>query len=260
MHTVIVTRPEPLNQLLCEHLDRLGLNTFALPTLEVQPRPCVAELRAQIQNVDRYDGVICVSRPAAGWLVEHLDRFWPQLPVGIKWLAVGESSASILARAGMPVHCPEQGFNSEAMLAMAPLQAQSIQGQRWLLVKGGAGRALLAETLMARGAEVVPLEVYDRLPMRYPQERLRLLKEAIQLGSILLVVTSVDVLMHFWSIIEGMALERALLETLYTAPLITISDRIAERARSLGFRHTVLSVKPDNSEIIKVIKGLVDVK
>ncbi|HBC19455.1 MAG TPA: uroporphyrinogen-III synthase, partial [Alcanivorax sp.] len=57
---------------------------------------------------------------------------------------------------------PDGGFNSEAVLSLLCLQ--QLTEKKVLLCRGDSGRELLAQTLAERGAEVVTLPFYRRLP------------------------------------------------------------------------------------------------
>ncbi|WP_275576186.1 uroporphyrinogen-III synthase [Aquitalea magnusonii] len=70
-----------------------------------------------------------------------------------------------LARlSGQDILFPTAGSDSEALLALP--QLADVAGQHWLIVRGQGGRALLADTLCARGAQVSLAEVYQRVDGR----------------------------------------------------------------------------------------------
>ncbi len=170
---IIVTRPTLQAAPLIAALTALGHQVQAMPLMHIEPLPDdsrTAALRSLIQNLDHYSAVVVVSMNAADAGLAWLDAYWPQPPVGIDWIAVGPSTAERLTKAGLPVHCPQSGFDSEAMLALPCLQSEHIAGKKVLLWRGVGGREKLASTLRERGAQVDYAELYQRLPIHYSPE------------------------------------------------------------------------------------------
>lgn len=154
-----VLNPRPADQadVLSATLRAAGADIIALPLLAVAALPMTGAQRDCLLALDRYDGVIAVSRNAARWGLAVVAEYWPQWPHALPAFAVGAGTAAVLDQAGLTVTHPEQE-NSEGLLALPALQA--VAGQRWLLWRGEQGRELLADTLRARGAHVDILPLY----------------------------------------------------------------------------------------------------
>ncbi|QTF92624.1 uroporphyrinogen-III synthase, partial [Halomonas sp. BM-2019] len=92
--------------------------------------------RAAWLDFDHFRRVVVVSPFAAECLAEALDRYWPQLPVGIDYYAVGAATAEALhARLGVRVHVPPASAGedtSEALLRLGSLR--ELTGEQVLLV------------------------------------------------------------------------------------------------------------------------------
>lgn len=109
---------------------------------------------------------------SADWLVfvspSCIELAWPQLaglPLAAKLACVGRASADKLAAlSGRSVLHPPHGNDSDALLALPPLQ--QLAGQTVLIVRGDGGRPQLGETLARRGARVHYAEVYRRVPVQ----------------------------------------------------------------------------------------------
>ena len=71
---------------------------------------------------------------AAQLTLEWLDRYWPMMPVGIEFFAVGQQTAEILAGADITALSPMGRQNSEALLALPELQGLS--DQRVIIFRG----------------------------------------------------------------------------------------------------------------------------
>ncbi|SER52138.1 uroporphyrinogen-III synthase [Vreelandella subterranea] len=222
---VLITRPGARGVALAEALRSAGVSVEALDVMQLQALPEDAAMRQVWLNVDEYHKIVVVSPFAAGCLSEALDRYWPQLPVGIDYYSVGQSTAALLYdQLGVRVHVPpprEGEDTSEALLRLASLQ--TLSHQRVLIVAGESGRALLADTLAERGARVTPLAVYRRhllAPSRPMQDRLAAGNYRA------LIVTSGELLEHLAKWCQPAALNQ---------PLIVSSRRLATLAERLGF-------------------------
>lgn len=235
---VLVTRPGERARRLVASLAATGAAPELLKVMRLEALPETPEQRSHWQNIDEFRRVVVVSPLAAECLAEALDRYWPQLPIGVDFYAVGAATAAILhERLGVRVHVPSagqglnrhdagethqaQGDTSEALLALPSLQV--LNEQKVLVVAGEGGRPLLADTLAARGARLTRLAVYRRVlltPEASMQQRLATGDYAA------LVVSSGEILEHLAGWCQPAALNQ---------PLIVSSQRLATLAGSLGF-------------------------
>ncbi|MDT0500824.1 uroporphyrinogen-III synthase, partial [Halomonas sp. PAR7] len=161
---VVITRPGERGAVLAAAIADYGLPVARFEAMSVEALPETPEQRAAWLDFDQFRRVMVVSPFAAECLAEALDRFWPQLPVGIDYYAVGAATAAVLhERLGVRVHVPPAiagEDTSEALLTLDSLRA--LDHEKVLLVAGEGGRTLFAETLAARGARVTRLAVYRR--------------------------------------------------------------------------------------------------
>lgn len=165
MRRVLLTRSPQDNQRLAAGLQAAGIASHSLPLLDLQPLPETPQQRSLMLALDRYHAVMVVSPLAARLGLERLDRYWPQPPVGQYWFAVGAGTAAPLADYGLPVIYPQQGQDSEALLAL-PVWAELLQRPdlRVLIWRGQGGREYLANQVRAVGGQVDYLELYERCP------------------------------------------------------------------------------------------------
>ncbi|MFW5825815.1 MAG: uroporphyrinogen-III synthase, partial [Marinobacter sp.] len=152
---VLICRPEPEAGRLAAAFAEAGADTRVLPALERVPLPETPQERQVILDLDLYQHVIAVSPYAARQLLERIDTWWPQYPVGLRWYGVGAGTAAVLAEAGLAPEHPGGGFTSEALLQLPALQ--HLEHHRVLLARGEQGRELIRETLAQRGARVTAL-------------------------------------------------------------------------------------------------------
>jgi len=221
---VLLTRPGPRGMVLARAVEKAGYEPVALDVLRFEPLALSTSTRAAVLDLDQFQGVIVVSPQAATCLAEAIASYWPQLPQGLRFYAVGEATAKTLhAELGVPVVIPARagGEDSEALLAVASLKA--VAGKRLLLARGEEGRELLRERLRERGAKVEVLPLYRRRyhPPSPPGDAW--LAEG---DFAALVVTSGEILQHLVTWCGPVALNQ---------PLLVSSQRLATLAMTLGF-------------------------
>ena len=244
---VLVTRPAHQADRLCRLIEAHGGRAVRFPALEIrEPRnPEVA--RALLAAANGFDLLIFVSANA----VERAAADLPT-PLSPPIAAVGEATARALRRHGLvPSILPLGGADSEGLLA-APALAD-VTGKRVLIVRGEGGRALLGDTLGARGAAVRHAEIYRRaLPAADPAALLAGWRETVDV----VTVTSRELLDNLL-VLLGDAGRALLLAT----PLVVISDRLAAAARAAGFgRVTVADSALDEAVLEGVLRALADAR
>ncbi|MCL6416132.1 uroporphyrinogen-III synthase [Aestuariirhabdus sp. Z084] len=162
---VLVTRPAEQAERLAGVLREAGASALVLPLIEPRALALSESTKAQVLDLDRFDKVLFISRSAARFGGDLIDRYWPQMPLGLSWFAIGQSTAAELERLGIEAAFSRTGTDSEALLELADFD--QINEQRILLIKGYGGREHLSAELTRRGAEVVELAVYERHPVPY---------------------------------------------------------------------------------------------
>ncbi|WP_293266656.1 uroporphyrinogen-III synthase [Neptunomonas sp.] len=254
---VLVTRPAHQAAPLIKLLKECGANPAHLPALEICP---ISEtdsryslLRNQMMNLDQYAIIICISPNAAHQALEWIDQFWPQTPVGIDWYAVGKKTAQILNDQDIPAHYSNAGFDSEAMLTLPDLV--DIQGKKILILRGSSGRAMLAETLTSRGAEVEYANLYDRKCPEYDDTHIKSTIYNIPLSSIL--ITSGEALSNFVTVAAGRQKQFST-DSLHHLYLVVPSARIADQARHIGFTRIKVAQGPDDLSMVSALNSAND--
>lgn len=104
---VLTTRPGSRGAVLDAMLSEAGCEVECLKLMALEALPLEPAARQAIIDVDLYRGVIVISPQAAGYLADWLEEWWPQLPEGISFYAVGAATAEVLhSRLGVPVRVP----------------------------------------------------------------------------------------------------------------------------------------------------------
>jgi uroporphyrinogen-III synthase len=240
---VLVTRPEHQAEALCGLIERQGGIAVRFPTLVIQAILPDVQMQEQIANLHSFDWVIFVSANAVNFAVKAINGKIDQLQK-VKTAAVGNATAKAMHDNDIAVDLvPEQGFNSEALLAAEPFQ--SVAKQRILIVRGRGGREKLAENLRERGATVEYMEVYKRtMPVDNPGEIIRLLQQQ-QIDA--LTITSGEALHNLLKMLASHA------QLLLQLPLVVISERIKQMAQDLGFHDIAVTVSPADQAILETL-------
>ena len=152
---VLVTRPAHQAGHFIQLLQQAGATAIEFPAIEIDQPDNTETVQARIAQLDDYDLVIFISSNAVEYGLKFMQQAGKRLlnPVA----AIGRSTASCLQRHNIAVSVqPENGFNSEALLASKALQAAQVKGKKVLIVRGQGGLELLANSLQQRGARVDP--------------------------------------------------------------------------------------------------------
>lgn len=238
---ILVARPKPQADALCEAILAHGGYPIHFPTLQFAPPRDETLLHSAISQLGEQDWLIFISPQAVYASIAHIRRVWPHFPDTVQWMAVGSGTANALLQAGYRAMTPETEWNSEGLLALPAFQ--QVKGKKIAIIRGEGGRQLLDKTLAERGASILPVIAYERvLPTVDNSDCLERLKQH-----------TIDVIVC--SSYEGVRNLKILLGDVgwpYLAeiPLLVMSERIKMLAEDLGFRR--LWVARDIDEILVV--------
>lgn len=244
---VLVTRPAgEAAQELCKTIEAAGYTVYSQPLLvlsELQPLP--ASLGQKLLDLDRYQHVIFISANAVRFGMALIEDYWPQLPVGLTWYAIGAATAAGLEAYDIRAVSPGNAMSSEGLLAVPQLQA--VRDERVLIVKGEGGRDTLTRELTNRGAVVDELACYRRSLPDLPAGEL-----AARLAS-----WKIDVILI--SSGEGLANLQLLLSPAETSnvksvSLIVPSARVARLAYEAGFTRVETADNASDSAMLLALQ------
>lgn len=230
---IVNTRPKERADALNHALMQQGATVLALPLLETTPLLLSPQAQDYLHNLDSYDGVFIVSPTAASLGLKALADYWPQWPVAIGWLAIGQSTAELMRDYGIDAIVPLQE-TSEGLLQLPQLQSLK-KGQRLLVLRGEGGRNLVRDNLQNQGVNVDYVNLYQR---QLPQES-RQQWQDIQQQIDVVIITSGETLAQ-WQQMAG--------EPAKNTPMLVISPRLVNLAQQQGFKNVIssASIKPDD--------------
>uniref|UniRef100_Q479S9 Uroporphyrinogen-III synthase n=1 Tax=Dechloromonas aromatica (strain RCB) TaxID=159087 RepID=Q479S9_DECAR len=236
--TIVVTRPQAQAAPLAEAIAAAGGKPLVFPLLEISPATDPQPLIEAVARLESYSLAVFISPNA-------VDHALPAIlahggwPVSLKPAAVGQGTARELAAKGV-FGCvvPSERFDSEALLELPEMAAESVNGRRVVIFRGDGGRELLADTLRERGASVDCITCYRRSG---PSAGVQPLLAAWQSGQLdALTVSSSEGLRYLVDRLDAEG--RAFLQK---TPLFVPHARIAENARALGLSNIILTEAAD---------------
>ena len=231
---VLVTRPEQQAKELCDLIIAEGGEAIVFPVITIKAIP--AQSWGDISIAD-CDMIIFVSRNAVSYFIEGLRE---KLSDNIQLVAIGSGTANVMSEYGLRVDIqPQSPAGSESLLAMPELN--NVKDKQILIVRGQGGRELLADTLLARGAKISYVEVYQRQIPSPSNDNVELARTAD-----CVVVTSVAGLNNLCQLIGG--------DTLKDKQLVVVSKRIKQHAVALGFQQIMIADDANDNAVMQKVR------
>ena len=228
--SVVVTRAVHQADELCNLISQAGAEAVRFPVTEIEAvDDSDPALVHSLETLDETDIAIFVSPNAATYGLSLLERQGRELPKRARVLAVGPGTARQLHERGVSVSAVPQGkYDSEALLGLPDLQ--DVAGRSVLIIRGQAGREMLAEELDRRQAVVSPLFVIEKLRWIIRIEVLSRWHDQL-----CLILTSASAADHLWQLLGTSAVE-----LLKNMRVVASSERISEHCRSMGFAGNIV--------------------
>ena len=245
--TILVTRPSPQSEELVRRLRALGRVAWSFPLIEFTPGRELNQLAQSLNALGDGDLIFVLSQHAVRYAHGQLQQqhlAWPTPP---RYFAIGRTTALALHQvSGIDVRYPLDREISEVLLQLPELQ--NIAGKKALILRGNGGRELIADTLTARGADVTLCECYQRCAIHYDgaQEAMRWQSRGIST----IVVTSGEMLQQLWTLTPPWYRESWLLH----CRLLVVSERIAKRAREMGWQDIQVADSADNDALLRALQ------
>lgn len=237
--SVMNTRPSQTATELTEAVAARGGVVVEFPVLEIVPRDR-DEVREEADRLPDADVTVFVSRNAAD--------FGSDFTSG-RVAAVGPATAAVLESRRCNVDIlPSNGFDSEHLLDEPDLT--NAEGRVFRIVRGNAGRELLADELSRRGARVDYLSVYERRLPDYSDETISDVAGRFNEGRVdVIVVMSVASLENLDALVPADCVE-----AFHRTPLVTPAARVIKELKTRGpDRPAALAASPRPDDILDAI-------
>lgn len=253
---VWATRPEAQNSGWIATLTRLGYPVVNVPLLSIESvrdPAAVQAVKELILNFDQFQKVIFVSQNAVQSAFAWLTDYWPQLPDGTMYFAVGRKTADQARNWGITVYEPGQTMDSDALLAMPALQ--SVWGDKILICRGRGGLPRIGEVLHQRGAIVRYCELYERcLPGTAQQDVAKALFRSGDESTTghVIPLFSGETLQNLIQVLQKLAYDPQPLK------VIVPGRRVADLAQSNGFESVTCAFNASEPAMLEALSALIN--
>lgn len=200
------------------------------PILDIKSLENSEKIKKQISNFDEFDIAIFVSMHAANFAIGWLDRYWPMLPLGIDYFAIGRQTASATKKLGLSALCPSVNVTSDGLLSMQELQ--DVKSKKVIIFRGSTGQDTLKHELILRGAEVEYCNLYQRVLNNGHKESI--LKELPTIDCMIAHSGELLESLGVWDDVEKFAEGNKF-------SVLVPSERVAEIAVKLGYSSVVVA-------------------
>ena len=260
---LLITRPVTQGRVWAEQLQAMGAQTTEVPMLVIEPITALGDspeaqvlieaTKKQILQLDEFQKIIFVSQNAVEHFIPWLDQYWPQLPVGLRFFAVGTSTAKQLQTQlqqidSVAVCQTDSAMNSEALLDLAPLQ--SVKGEKIAIVRGVGGRTLLGDTLTKRGASVESIAVYQRIAPKIDdwQSIQAFIDNDLRYEQKIVAAHSAETIANLCKVTPD-----DLLTSLKDMPLLVPGKRVCDYGHSAGFNTIITAQNATHSSMTEAL-------
>ena len=240
MVNFLITRPKSQAKRLHNLITKSGNNAILLPVIAINPRQISVTESEQIQNLNQFDIIFFISANAVQMSMPLIKRHKQLEYLKTKEIAViGPATQTALQEYGItPCIISQSKFNSEGLLKHPKLQ--NVSNKKILIFRGVGGRTLLADTLTTRKAKVFSIASYKR---QLPDINVDKVERLLSLNKILaILVMSNESLLNLCNLIDK--------KYLLQKQLITISERTAKLANTLGFSLSAIIADNPSEEAI----------
>jgi len=250
--TVVITRPEKQAQIWSGKLRQENIASQIMSLMEIKPfcmeggdnELAIRSIKNIMLELDRYQKIIFVSQNAVEQGMEWIENYWPQIPLGVDFFAVGETTANLLRSYGVRVQdlaiTTEGNMTSESLLRATGLQ--QVAGEKILIMRGVGGRGHLAEGLKDRGATPTYCEVYKRQIPAEAKETITKWLAALhqQERHWLLAFHSGETMNNFYQLLMD-ADKQNQIESVQKLTLLVPSSRLGNDAKKMGFHECLVA-------------------
>ncbi len=214
-----------------------SITIYGLPVIDIKPKP--------------FDATLCQQSEALIFVSQHAVRHAvPHIPIEILrkkvLIAIGKRTAEALASFSLVAHITAPPpHNSEALLA--DKQFKRLSCRRYALICGVGGRALLETSLQKRHHQVCRVACYQRDKVNLSSQTMIQFIIGDDIGGIIL--SSVEITTTVALLLRASGLMHA-----FHLPAFALSERIAAKARAMGFGQVVVADRANQHFLYQCIK------
>lgn len=216
---VMVTRPQGQIDPLRRRLLELGADVICQPAIEIGPPADWSAVDTAIGSLTYYDWLVFSSANGVEFFLDRLCAEHGDLRLlsGLRIAAIGPGTAEALANYHLRADLIPAEFRAEGL---ADALIDQASGSRFLLVRASRGREVLAERLIAGGAQVEQVVAYESRDVAAPDAEVQ---QLLRDGRIDWIMVSSSAIARSLAAMFGDDLRRARLATI--SPLTSAALR-----------------------------------
>ncbi len=246
---VWATRPVRQNEGWCRALEGEGFDALKVSLMSIEPvgePDHVSAVKRMILDFDENQKIIFVSQNSVRETFCWLHDYWPQLPMGIEYFAVGKKTADLVMKEGLDVVACSSAMNTDELLAMEALG--DVKDQKVLICRGIGGLPRLGQVLEQRGAIVRYCELYAR---SLPGEAISDAALHLPLNmNDAVVLFSGESLHNFMAVLDANACMHRGMQ------LVVPGERVLALAQSMGFTQVAMATNASTEEMLQALVSL----
>lgn len=248
MKTVLITRPPGQAAQLAE-LIRVALpevNLLQIPLLTILPNEDPREAERLREQLKKTDLAVIVSPNAVECGMRMLAAPWPkEVPIAI--VGLGSQRAlqhhGIDRAAGYQIIAPQGNEDSEGLWAELQTLKWPMHDQQVLFLKGVGGRVWLGEQFVMHGAQVCPINAYQRVTLSSEASLWDKLS-TLEPSQTCCLITSSEAARHWAQVLQKKPWGAPWFEQVQ---MIASHPRIVSTIEDLGFKRVALGGSGDES-------------
>ncbi len=257
---IAVTRALGQSDALVTGLIERGADVVPFPCLQIDPPEDPASLRAALDELPTYDGVIVSSRHGVDALVDGLIAAGSDVRAlaGRTLLAVGSSTAAACSARGLSADLVPTSPRTEGMIAT--LRDAGLLDRRWLHVRSEHGRPDLGEAIARAGGKYTLAIGYRTSAPEVPQMLVRSLLPPERGGEGLDVVVfgSGRAAEHFVDIVTAASTPQDAHDMLQRAAIVTIGPVTRRAIEKMGYRVAATADAPNDDALERACLRVTD--
>jgi len=244
--TVLITRPKDQAGEFAQLLANEGANCVFVPTIQIVSPESWHQFDDALQTIESYDGIMFTSANGVrAFFKGMIDRGYAPVRkdlVDLTFYVVGEKTADALVAEGFtPIQLP--GVENGHQLAEAIAHTE-VRGKRFLFPGGNLASEDLIKTLLAGGAEVDQVIVYETVAPR--EEDATSIREKLESEKI-------DVATFFSPSSVKNLIATVPIELLSSKTIAVIGTSTEAAAREAGLPVHAVAARPTSSDLIEAL-------
>lgn len=169
---VVVTRAREQASAISGGLRELGAHVVEFPVIAIRPLADTGRIDAAVADIGRYDWLVLTSANGVDIFFDRLQACGKDCRAlsGLGVAAIGPATAAALQRHGIVADVVPDEYRAEAVAAA--MVAAGVAGKRILLPRARIARDALPAALIAAGAEVDIIPIYETVAVAQDAEAL----------------------------------------------------------------------------------------